>query len=103
MQPKNKKVKKKLLSTRLLIHCEHLAPSKLSADLKDVTIREVKNSNYVGDQALHSRLFEALCGSMAEQNRHRIFHAKAIWLFRGSILVRLFELRKESNRFFRKS
>ena len=51
------------------------------------------------DRVLHLRLFEALCVSMAAQNCHLIFHAEVIWLSRGSVLARLFELTEEANQF----
>ena len=62
---KIKEVAKNLLSTHCVIHCEHLAPPKLSPELNDVMIRPVKTINYIRDQVLNIRLFEVLCVSMA--------------------------------------
>ena len=93
---------KNLLSTHCIYRCEQTAAQKLSPELNDIMIRPIKIINWATcDPVLHLRVFEALCVSMAVQNRHLLFNTEVIWLLRGRALPRLFELREEANQFLR--
>ena len=94
-QAKIKKVANKImLPTHCIIHHKYLTTQKLPLELNDVMIQAVNIINYICDRVLHLRLFEALCLTMAAQNRHLIFYAEVIWLSRGRVLPLLFELRE---------
>ena len=84
-----------------MYRCEHVASQKLSPELNNIVIRQLRLS-ITRDRILHLRLLEALCVSMAAQNRHIIFHAEMMRLSRERVLARLFKLGEEANQFRRK-
>lgn len=56
--------------------------------------------NYIKARPLKSRNFKQLCITMEAKYEGLIFHTEIRWLFRGKVLSRVLELKKELIVFF---
>jgi len=84
-----------LLSTHCYIHRQNLASKKMKPELNEVLSQSVKIINYIKNIALNTRLLKALCDEMGSDHQNLLFHSEVLWLSRGEVLKRLYELRQE--------
>lgn len=59
----------------------------------------VKVVNYIKKSALQTRLFASLCEASGEEHSALLYHSEVRWLSRGSVLARVFKLRKAIHKF----
>jgi len=83
------------LSTHCYIHRQNLASKKMKPELNEVLSQSVKIINYIKNIALNTRLLKALCDEMGSDHQNLLFHSEVLWLSRGEVLKRLYELRQE--------
>ena len=55
--------------------------------------------NFIRSRALNHRLFLALCKEMGSDHEVLLYHTEVRWLSRGRVFSRVYELRKEIERF----
>lgn len=55
----------------------------------------IKVVNFIKKSALNTRLFKQLCSDTNSEHETLLFHTDVRWLFKGNILLRLYELREE--------
>ncbi len=85
-----------------IIHRQALASKKLSPDLNKVMEIIFKTVNFINVRALNSRLFKVLCDEMGAQHNNLLLCTEVRWPSRGKVLRRVYELRKEINKFLKR-
>jgi hypothetical protein len=68
--------------------------------LKKVLNESVNTVNFIKARSPNLRLFEKLCQSVDNGHHQLLLHTEVLWLFRGIVLSRIFELRNEIRVFF---
>ena len=81
--------------THCLIQREALASKQLSSDLNGVLKAVVKTVNFIEARTLKARFFQRLCDELGAKHNNLLFYFNARWLFKGKVLLRVYELRKE--------
>ncbi|GBM85018.1 Zinc finger BED domain-containing protein 5 [Araneus ventricosus] len=82
------------------IHRQSLSSKPLPDSLKEVLNQSVKVVNFIKANSSNTRLLKSLCVDMGILHITLLLHTEVIWLSRGNVLTRLFELRHEVFMFF---
>lgn len=77
--------------THCVLHRESLAAKEMSAEFANTVVKSV---HFIKKGALQTHLFTSLCEASGEEHRALLYHSEVWWLSHGSVLVRVFELRK---------
>ncbi|XP_068201618.1 protein FAM200C-like [Palaemon carinicauda] len=85
--------------THCFLHRHALAAKTLSPDLKKTLDVCVKAVNLIRSRALNHRLFPSLCEEVGQEHTVLLYPTEVMWLSRGLVLSRLFELRGEIHHF----
>lgn len=92
-------VSPQVIWTHCMLHRESLVAKDMSAELAEVVGAVVKVVNLVKKSALQTRLFSNLCAAEGEEHTALLYHSEVRWLSRGTVLSRVFELRKSIREF----
>ncbi|CAH2001738.1 unnamed protein product [Acanthoscelides obtectus] len=84
-----------MLSTHCVIHREALASKTLPQKLRQTFDSAIRIVNYIKSSALNSRLFTLLCEDLDSDHKVLLFHTEVLWLSKGNILARLYDLKEE--------
>ena len=82
-------------SFHCIIHRYALACKTLPISLKEVLNLMIKLVNFVKGSALNSRLFKGFCRDMNADHESLLYYCPVLWLWKGNVVCRVFELRKE--------
>ncbi|XP_051784720.1 protein ZBED8-like [Erpetoichthys calabaricus] len=85
--------------THCILHLQALVSKTLPVTLKNVVDSCVKIINFIRGRALNHRLFNAFCSELNDDASILLFHTEVRWIFRGRVLTRFFQLRKEIKQF----
>ncbi|CAI6372393.1 unnamed protein product [Macrosiphum euphorbiae] len=96
-----KEVAPKISNSHCVLHRHALATKKLSTDLKSALDVAVQCVNFIKSRSLKTRLFKKLCEKMGSDQQNLLLHTEIRWLFRGKVLIRLYELRDEVKNFLK--
>ena len=77
-----------------MIHRFALSCKVLLAEFIDVLSLVIKMVNNVKGNALNSRLFKILCEDLGADHSVLLFHSNVLWLSRGNVTKRVYELRR---------
>ena len=87
--------------THCMLHPHGLAAKSLPEKLKNVLSIAVRAVNYIRGNTLKHRLFKVFCNKVGAKHSVLLYHTEVRWLSPGRVLTRVFELRKEIERFLR--
>jgi hypothetical protein len=90
-----KQVAPNVVGTHCMIYRETLAAKTIDESLADVFSACVQIVNFIKARPLNHRLFANLCGDMGAEHKHLLLHTEVVWLSRGRVVQRLYELREE--------
>lgn len=96
-----KEKKTSVITTHCFIHREVLCSQTVGEDLKEVLDVSVSMINFVKQPHLKTRMFAKLCENMHKNHVTLLLHTDVRWLRRGTILIRVLELREELLTFFK--
>jgi hypothetical protein len=89
------------ITTHCFLYREDLVSKTIGEDLKQVLDVAVNMVNFIKQRPLKSRVFAKLCENMQKDHVTLLQHTEVLWLSRGKILTRVFELREELMLFFK--
>jgi hypothetical protein len=91
-----KAVSKMRTSNHCILHRQALAVKRMPKSFKSVLDDAVQIVYFIIARPSNSRLFKLLCNEMSSEFETLTFCTKVCWLSHDKVLMRVFQLRKET-------
>jgi hypothetical protein len=88
--------------THCFLHRHALATKTLPTTLKEVLSTALKVINFISSRSLNHRIFKIYCQEIGAEYEVLLCYTEVLWLSRGQVFKRLFELGAEVPFFFLK-
>ena len=82
----------KVITVHYMTNRQALASKTFPESLHNVFKEVIKTVNYVKSRTLITRIFRKLCADMGSEHLNQLCYTKVLWLSKGNVVARVFEL-----------